>query len=777
MAIGQRIPVVDSVARVTGAMDFALDLDLPGMLECKVLRSPYAHARITRIDASRARDLPGVHAVLTGADLVGRTDIVPTFGFFIRDEPPVALDKVRHAGEPVAAVAARDASTAMRALDLIEVEYEELPVVLDVEEALKPGAPILHEGPRLLASRRPDILARQPGFEGTNVIHTFTQRKGDIEAGFAAAEVVVERTWSNPAVAHVPFEPHVAVARWGTEGLTVWASTQAPHWVGLELAGIFKLPQSRVRVIVTTLGGGYGAKIDPAIEPIVAFLAQMARRPVRLALERHEEFKTHTKHAARVRVKTGATRDGVLVAHEATCWYNGGAYCKETPEKISRGYASMGPYRVPNIHVDSYGVYTNVVPSSAYRGFGIPQVAWAHEQQMDILADELGMDPLELRLKNVLREGDEFSTGERMPEEMHYPELLRDAAAAIGWDGGPPQRDGPKIRAKGVSAIIKGGSAFPATSFVKLNGDGSLNVQAGSVEMGQGALTVLAQIAADEATVPVERVRVSTPDTANTPWDQLTGASRTTNSMGRAVRAAVRDVKEQLIELAASRLEIATGDLEVADGMVRAKGSPDKALPFAAVIAAHRKGNILGRGDYIAVAHLDVETGQGIGSAQWHPAVCGVEIEVDEETGRIELKRMHLGLYVGRMINPTQCELQVEGAGLFGVGHGLFEEMVWDENGQLVNPNLSDYMIPSFLDVPAVLTETILETPGTIEVHGLGETALPAVAPAIANAVARALGIRVQDQPVTPERVLRAIAARDAASGSPPATPTPEAVA
>jgi CO/xanthine dehydrogenase Mo-binding subunit len=236
--------------------------------------------------------------------------------------------------------------------------------------------------------------------------------------------------------------------------------------------------------------------------------------------------------------------------------------------------------------------------------------------------------------------------------------------------------------------------------------------------------------------------------------------------MGRAVRAAVRDIKEQLVELAASRLEIATGDLEIADGMVRAKGSPDKALPFSAVIAAHRKGNILGRGDYIAVAHLDVETGQGIGSAQWHPAVCGVEIEVDEETGRIELKRLHLGLYVGRMINPTQCELQVEGAGLFGVGHGLFEELVWDENGQLVNPNLSDYMIPSFLDVPAVLTETILETPGTLEVHGLGETALPAVAPAIANAVARALGIRVQDQPVTPERVLRAIEARDAAAAT-----------
>ena len=757
MAIGERIPMVDAHERVTGTLDYVLNVELPGMLHARVLRSPHAHARIRRIDTSRAEAAPGVVAVMTGADLAARTDIVPTFGLFIRDQPALAIDVVRHMGEPVAAVAAIDPARAAAALELIEVEYEPLPAVFDVEAALERGAPILHPGPRILSSRRPDIVARQPGYEGSNVIHLFTQRKGDIEAGFAAADVVVERTYSSPAVQHVTLEPHVVVAQWSGRKLTVWDSTQAPNWVALELAAMFRMQIADVRVIVTTLGGGYGGKIDPSIEPLAALLAQKARRPVKLTLSRAEEFYTGTKHAARVRIRTGVTRDGTLVAHDATCWYNGGAYAKETPEKIFRGYASMGPYRVPNIHVDSYGIYTNVVPSTAFRGFGIPQVAWAHESQMDQVADAIGMDPVEFRLKNVLVPGDEFSTGERIDEDLHYPELIRTAAARIGWDGGTVERHGSKIRAKGMAVIIKGMSAFPSSSVVKLNSDGSMHVLTSSVEMGQGALTALAQIAAHEATIPVSKVSVSRPDTDLTPWDQMSAASRTTNSMGRAIRAAVIDVKDQLRELAATRLEIDPDDLEIVDGTIRVKGSPDKALPFAALIGMTRIGNVLGRGSYLGSMHLDTETGQGVGSPQWHPCVCVVEVEVDEETGRVEILKLHLALYVGRMINPLNCELQVEGAALFGVGQALFEEILWDEGGTLTNANLSDYMIPSFLDVPARLDETILETPGTIDVHGIGETGLPAVAPAVANAVARAVGVRMFDLPMTPERVLRAM--------------------
>jgi CO/xanthine dehydrogenase Mo-binding subunit len=424
----------------------------------------------------------------------------------------------------------------------------------------------------------------------------------------------------------------------------------------------------------------------------------------------------------------------------------------------------MGPYRVANISVDSYGVYTNLVPATAFRGFGIPQVAWAHECQMDQVADAIGMDPLELRLRNVLRAGDSFSTGEVLAEDPHYPELLTEVAARVGWSWpATVEREGPLVRAKSVVCIIKGSSSFPATSAARLNSDGSLNVLTSSVEMGQGALTSLAQIAAHEATVSLDQVRVSTPDTEHTPFEQMTAASRTTNFMGRALRRAVQDIKSQLVDLASEQLEVARDDLEVSDGRVSVRGSPQRGASFVSLMSAAKLGSLVGHGSYVVPTHLDPETGQGIAAPQWHSAACGCEVEVDEETGRITVTKLHLGLYVGRMINPAQCELQVQGAALFGVGQALFEELVWDEDGNLANPNLSDYMIPSFLDVPLVLDQAILETPGSIEVHGIGETALPPVPPAIANAVSRALGIRVLDLPLTPEKVLREIQRRDSA--------------
>ena len=306
--------------------------------------------------------------------------------------------------------------------------------------------------------------------------------------------------------------------------------------------------------------------------------------------------------------------------------------------------------------------------------------------------------------------------------------------------------------------------AFSATAVVKLNGDGSLNVLTSSVEMGQGALTVLAQIAADEATLPMAAVRISTPDTANTPFDAMTAASRATNFMGRAIRSAVRDVKSQLLDLASVQLEIAPGDLEITDGRVAVRGVPTRALSFGQVVAASRVGSLTGSGRYQPVIGLDPDTGQGVASPQWHPAVCAAEVEVDEETGAVRILRLHVGLYVGRMVNPTGCELQVFGASLFGVGQALFEELRWDEAGTLTNPNLSDYMIPSFEDLPGQFSQTVLETPGTIEIHGIGETPLPAIAPAIANAVSRALGVQVDSLPLTPEKVLRLIRARDASA-------------
>jgi CO/xanthine dehydrogenase Mo-binding subunit len=427
------------------------------MLHARLVRSPYAHARILSVDLAGARAIPGVIAVIGPDDVHRDSALDPWFGPFLADQPVLPLDRVRYAGEPVVAVAAVDEQTAQAAADAVVVRYEALPAVLDIDAALADGAPLVHSGARRLVSHRADIVARQPGLADTNVIHTYRLRRGDIKAGFAAADVVVERTYRSPAAQHVPLETHVAVAEFGAGGLTMWASSQAPSMLAAMLAGILRVPSSDVRVIVSTLGGGYGAKVDPTIEPIVALLAREARRPVRLSLDRYEEFLTATKHAAKVRIRTGARRDGTLVAHEATCWYDGGAYAKDTPEKLLRGYASTGPYRVPNIHVDSFGVYTNRVPSCAFRGFGIPQVAWAHEAQMDQLADALGRDPLDLRRQNILVEGDPFSTGEILEEDPHYLELLDDAARRIGWTWpATPARDGPRVRATGVSAIIKG---------------------------------------------------------------------------------------------------------------------------------------------------------------------------------------------------------------------------------------------------------------------------------------------------------------------------------
>ena len=367
--------------------------------------------------------------------------------------------------------------------------------------------------------------------------------------------MIIENVFDCPPVQHVAMEPHVCVAEWRDGRLTLWDSTQAPNWVQTEVANTCRVSTSDVRVIVPTLGGGYGAKIDPSIEPIAALLARKARRPVRLALHRDEEFFTHTKHGARVRIRTGAKRDGTLVAHQATCWYNGGAYSKETPEKITRGYASMGPYRVPNIYVESFGVYTNVTPSAAFRGFGIPQVSWAHESQMDELGEHAGHGPAGAAPAQRAPRGRHVLDRRDDPREH----ALRGAAAAGRREGrlgrrrrrtdarvsGEPGHG--VVRARGVAAIIKGMSAFPSSSVAKLNTDGSMNVLTGSVEMGQGALTALAQIVSDESTIPVSRVRISTPDTAVTPWDQMSAASRTTNNMGKAMRAAVVDVKQQLL--------------------------------------------------------------------------------------------------------------------------------------------------------------------------------------------------------------------------------------
>lgn len=747
--------MIDGLDRVRGQIPYVINFELPGLLHAKVLRSTSPHARLVRVDASRARELPGVALVLTGEDVRRRRELKHYFGPVFRDQPILAIDKVRFVGEPVAAVVAEDPDVAQAALALIDVEYAELTPVFDPIEALSESAPALHDNPTTAGVTFADLLINTDGPK--NACNQFKLRKGDVEQGFAESDVVFEDTFTSPAVQHVPLETHACVAQVDNGRVTVWATTQTPHILRAQLAEVFMLPVSSVRVVVPTLGGAYGGKCYPKIEPLTAVLAHIARRPVRLHLSREEEFVTITKHAVTIKMKTGLTRDGRILARKSTCYFNTGAYADIGPRLIKNGgYATGGPHAIPNVWVDSYAVYTNVPPAGAYRGYGVSQAAWAYETQLDMIADRMGIDPLEIRLKNLLHDGDRVMTGE-VVEDVHFDELLTRAAEGVGYrPGEAPLRNGSKVRAKGLSCIIKS-TVTPSTSTatVKLNEDGSLNVLTSSVEMGQGLKTAMSVIAAEKLGLPVQRVHVSDVDTDVTPYDQQTSSSRSTQAMGMAVMQAMDSVREQVFDHAAQLLEVVKDDLEIARARVQVKGAPERSLDLGQVVRLSRSGNILGHGTFQSKGGLDPDTGQGIGSVHWHQAAGAAEVEVDLETGRVEVVHYHGSVYAGRIINPVQAELQTEGSIGFGVGHALFEEMVYD-GGQLQNGNLGDYMITSFKDLPPV-TLSVVEHLEANDIHGLGETSLPPVMPAIGNAVFRATGVRIRDLPITPEKVLRGL--------------------
>jgi CO/xanthine dehydrogenase Mo-binding subunit len=747
--------MVDAKDRVRGQMRYTADLTLPGMLTARLLRSSFPHARLRSVRVDAARRVPGVRAVVTGADLAARPDLFPYMGPVIRDQPLLAIEKVRFTGEPVAAVVAEDEDAADEAVELLDVDYEPLPAVFDAEEALGERAPLLHEGPPRVGGTFADVVLH---LEGGNVCNRFKLRRGDLEAGFAEADEIFEDVFTSPPVQHVSLEAHACLAEVADGRVTVWATTQTPHVLRAQLAEVFRAPISRIRVVVPTLGGAYGGKCYPKIEPLTAVLAMLARRPVRLALSREEEFVTVTKHGMRIRLRTGTTRDGRIVAKQATCLFNTGAYADIGPRLIKNGgFGTTGPYAIPNVRVDSYAVYTNLPPAGAFRGYGISQAAWAYESQMDMIADRLGVDPLELRSRNLLREGDRFATGEPV-EDCHFHELLEGAAGAVGWgEGSGPERRGRRVRAKGLSCIIKS-TVTPSTSTasVKLNEDGSLNVLTSSVEMGQGLKTALAILAAEQLGLGTADVHVSEVDTDVTPYDQQTSSSRSTHAMGTAVQMAAASVREQSLALAGELLEASPDDLEVADGQVRVKGAPGRSVSFGQVVRRTRSGNILGHARFRSTGGLDPETGQGVASVHWHQAAGAAEVEVDLDTGRVDVLKYAARVYAGRVVNPVQVELQTEGCVAFGVGQAFFEELVFD-GGQLQNGSLAEYLVPSLRDMPAELSVAALEDPERREIHGLGETSLPPVMPAIGNAVARATGVRIQDLPITPEKLLRAL--------------------
>ena len=749
--VGQSVRRPDAMDKVTGRARYVTDLSQPGMLHAALLRSPHAHARIRSIDVTAARAVPGVLAVVTSADLDWCD---PYFGPAFRDRPILAIDVVRYEGEPVAAAVAEDEATAREAIERIDVDYEPLTAVTTIEEALASGAPLVHTG-EPLAGHFADLSTLKP-VAGSNVCHQFHFERGRGAGAFAEADLVLEDSYTFPRVQHYSMEPHCALAAWDEEGgLTVWASTQNPYSVRVELAAMFRVPLHRIRIIVPLLGGGFGGKTYAKIEPIASALARVARRPVRLCISAEDAFRTVRRCDARVRVKLGLKRDGQLWAAECGADFDVGAYADIGPRIIQKGtYTATGPYRVANVVLASRAVYTNTTPGGAFRGFGVPQLAWAFESLLDDAARRLDLDPVELRRQNLLAHGEEFAPGET-PIDGKFEESLAHAAEAIRWT-----QAAAADRGRGVAMMMKA-SIGPTVSeaIVRLHADGSATVLASTVEMGQGARTVLAQIAAEVLAIPFERVGVATPDTAITPYDQTTSSSRSTTMMGRAVEDAALDVRGQLLHIAAGLLAVPLAEIELDEGHAAAGGAR---RPYADLLRERfgmSGGELIGRG---IVAPGRSRAPLGGSTPFWEMAVGAAEVHVDEETGAVVVDDYVSVADIGRCINPQQCEGQDEGAVMQGLGHTLYEEMVYD-GGQLLNANLVDYRVPRALDLPARLRCVFVENAdgaGPFGAKGAGEGSLIPVSPAVGNALARLTGVRFRELPLTPERVWRALRAR-----------------
>jgi len=747
MTVGTSVPRVDGVEKVTGAAKFTGDLSMPDMLEAKVLRSPFPHAKITAIDGSKAEALPGVVAVLTREDL---KDIDPYYGNCLRDRAIVALDRVRFVGEPVAVVAAEDGLIAEAALALIDVRYEELPCVADMDAARAEGAPLLHED-LAGAGEFHDVAGVGERFGG-NICHREYFLKGDPDKAFAQAEEIIEETFEFPMVYQYAMEPHSAIARVAGNTITLWSASAHPFLVRSELAHMFHLPHAKVEVIVPFVGGAYGSKSYFKIEPLaVAMARKTGGRPVRVVQTVTEAMLTTRRHSARVRIKTGVKRDGTLVARAAEVLMDTGAYADNGPRVAKRAISRMiGPYKLDHCKVDVLAFYTNTVPAGSMRSIGGPQTIWALESHMDTIAARLGLDPLELRLRSLLRRGDVLKPG-ATPVDADLRAGTKAAVKSLDWN---PTKASP-VKGAGVAVGVSDSEAMPVSvALVRLLADGSVILIAGTTEVGQGARTVLSQIVAQELSLPVERVTMRGTDTEATPFDRSTGASRSTTVMGSAVKAAAEDLRAQLLTAAAEILNTTANTITIKDGEAH---SADKKLPYGKIVAGYFG---MPGGELIGLGYM--RPGAGLGTIFplfWETGMGGAEINVDIDTGEIRLEKYVTVADVGAAINPQQAEGQDEGAAIQGLGHTLFESLIY-QGGQPLNANLVDYRVPRFTDLPRHFDSVLIENrdgPGPYGAKGMGESGIVSIAPAVGNALARLTGVRIRELPLTPERVWRAL--------------------
>ena len=764
--VGKRRNRIEGVEKVTGEARFSGDLDIPGVLDARVLRSTHPHARIRSIDVSAALDVPGVVAVLSRDDL---RDMDPYYGHCLRDRPILAMERVRYVGEPVAAVAARDRLAAEEAVSRIRVEYEELPHVTTFDEALADGAPVLHE--KAAGSGDFHDVNLSDDREHPNICHHEHIELGDVERGFAEADEIFEDVFHFPMVCHYSMEPHTTTARFQGGQVTLWSASAHPFLIRSELARLFGLSMTDVQVVVPYVGGAFGGKSYLKIEPLVVALARKTQgQPVRLEHSVTESMLTARRHSARCWIKTGVKRDGAIVARDVRMHLDTGAYADNGPRVVARSVLRVhGAYRCANFRSDSYGIYTNSVPAGSMRSIGGPQSIWPVEAQMDRIAEALGLDPVRYRLEHLLGRDEQIRPNSR-GVDGDLREGLGKVAESMRQGGRPGSRSidgdlppappgaGPETTAgAGFAVGITDSEANPvSTAIVRLLSDGNVVVMAGSTEVGQGARTVLSQIAAEELCVPFERVMLRGTDTHTTPFDRSTGASRSTTVMGTAVKFAAADVARQIRAIAAEQFGVEPERVVLKGG---AAWCGEARRDFAEVVAGYfgmPGGELIGRG-YI-------RAGGGISPILpifWEVGIGGAVVAVDADTGQVTLQRYTSVADVGKAINPRQAEGQDEGAAVMAMGHTLFESLVY-EDGQPLNPNLVDYRVPAFRDVPRTFESSLLENgdgPGPYGAKGMGEGGIIPVAPAVCNAVAQATGVRIRELPLTPERVWRALRA------------------
>lgn len=737
--VGKSVLRADARNKVTGAHDFAIDGQVSGMLWARLVRSPLGHARIRGIDRAAALSVPGVVAVLAGDDITGP---MPLYGSVVADQPLLADGVCRYHGEPVAVVLADTDEAALAGVAKVRLDLEERPAVTSVAAALAADAPLVHEA------------------TGSNVHKDYTYAWGDVAAAEQECSFVIEDTYTFPMIHHFALEPFSVIAAPDNGGVMIRSPVQHPFLLRRVVADCLGLELSRIRVMATSIGGGFGSKGYAKYEPLAAYLALRLGRAVKITTTLDEAFVTARRLSATVRMRTGFAADGRILLQKVDADYLMGAYADAGPRITQKAaYVSCGPYRIPNLKTVARALYSNTTPSTAARGFGMPPLNFALETQMQVAAKRLGIDPVEIRLRNLVRKGETLVPGD-IPADGEWSEGLKRCAAMIGWNDPLPPGTG-----RGISIGIKNpipGSVSNAV--VKLHPDNSLTVAVGTSEMGQGACTVLAQIASEELGVPMERITMIMGDTAATPFDVATAGSRSTVTMGRAVQSACKDVIAQ-VEAMGRELGLLAADepLAVRRGIVSDGRNSLSLIDIFTRYFSKTAGEVVGRGIYRG----QVVAGHPLGGLSdfWEVIFIAVKAKVDPATGKVSILKMINVSDIGKAINPLHCKSQEEGGAMMGLGHALMEQMLYDERGRLRNGSPLDYRIPTTMDIPWEMDSSLVENQdgaGPFGAKGIGESGAITAAAAIAAAVGDATGVVFKELPITSERVWAALSAAEA---------------